>query len=160
MLLSLFQTASGSWHIPSILTAIGWLLGSVVSGIIIITQLAAQRAERTKTFAQEQQRLEELKDARAKINDLEKKTKLIPLNKRIITCLNEIDKHVLSSLQSGTATTFEIDLEPYQLAELKRLYAEDVTHKYIPSLNVTDAYITLSGSYNKIQFELTPALLR
>lgn len=158
MLLSLFQTASGSWHIPSILTAIGWLLGSVVSGIIIITQLAAQKAERTKTFTQEQERIEELKDARAKIIELEHKTKIIPLNKRIITCLNEIDKHVLSALQSGT-TKFEIDLESYQLAELKRLYAEDATRKYIPSLKIVDAYITLSGSFTKIQFELTPTLM-
>jgi len=159
MFLSLFQTASGSWHTPSILTAVGWLLGSVVSGIIIITQLAAQRAERTKTFAQEQQRLEELKDARAKINELEKKTKLTPLNKRIITYLNEIDSHVLSALRSGT-TKFEIELESHQLPDLKRLYAEDSTHKYISSLKVTEAYLRLSGSYTQIQLELMPTLLQ
>jgi predicted RNase H-like nuclease (RuvC/YqgF family) len=45
MIASLFQTASGSWHIPSILIASGW----VVTGVFLFFQLAANRAERIKS---------------------------------------------------------------------------------------------------------------
>lgn len=68
MFLSLFQTASGSWHVQSILIASGWL----VTGVLLIVQLAANRTERIKSFEKEQQHL-------IKITELENKTKPIPL---------------------------------------------------------------------------------
>ena len=53
MVVSLFQTASGSWHIQSILIAIGWL----VTGVLLFIQLSANRNERLKSFEKEQQYL-------------------------------------------------------------------------------------------------------
>jgi len=53
MVVSLFQTASGSWHIQSILIAIWWL----VTGVLLFIQLSANRNERLKSFEKEQQYL-------------------------------------------------------------------------------------------------------
>jgi uncharacterized coiled-coil protein SlyX len=66
MFLSLFQTASGSWHIQSILIASGWF----ITGILLFIQLSANRTERINSFEKE-------KESQAKIIELESKTKPI-----------------------------------------------------------------------------------
>ena len=71
MFVSLFQTASGSWHLPSILMASSFLIGSIVTGAFIFSQLVANRTERLKSFEKE-------KESQAKIIELENKTKPIP----------------------------------------------------------------------------------
>jgi hypothetical protein len=47
-MISLFQTASGSWHWPSILMAIGWL----VTGLLMFATLYANRNDRVKSAHQ------------------------------------------------------------------------------------------------------------
>ncbi len=81
MIASLFQTASGSWHLPSILMASSFLIGSIITGAFIFSQLVANRSERMKAFDKEQIQLQELKDARAKITNLENKT--TPLQQKL-----------------------------------------------------------------------------
>lgn len=95
MFFPLFQTATGAWHIQSILVASSWLFSSIVTGIFIFSQLAANRAERLSTFENEKIKGIELQDARSKIVELEGKAKEIPalqstINEQIKK-LNEVD---------------------------------------------------------------------
>jgi hypothetical protein len=54
-MISLFQTASGSWHIPSILMAASWLIGTLVAGGFMLANLRVNRDDRMTAFhAQEQ----------------------------------------------------------------------------------------------------------
>jgi len=52
-MLSLFQTAQGSWHIPSILMASSWLIGSLVTGFFIVANLRVNRNDRLKAHRKE-----------------------------------------------------------------------------------------------------------
>lgn len=47
-MISLFQNVSGSWHWPSILAVVGWLIGSAVTGGFILANLTLNRIEREK----------------------------------------------------------------------------------------------------------------
>jgi len=67
-MISLFQTAAGSWHIPSILTVAGWLIGSLVTGIFIFANLRVNRDDRFLSHEKEQQSI-------AKISNLEDRAK-------------------------------------------------------------------------------------
>ena len=84
MFLSLFQTASGAWHLPSILFASSWFLGFMVTGFFLFFQLAAHRNERMESFKKERSQIAELASAKAKINELEDKIKPKPIKERII----------------------------------------------------------------------------
>jgi hypothetical protein len=87
MFLSLFQTASGSWHIQSILIASGWFL----TGILLFVQLAANRAERLESFEKEQKHL-------TKIADLENKTKPIAILNEQVNTITQKTKQVEKQL--------------------------------------------------------------
>jgi hypothetical protein len=102
MFLSLFQTASGSLHYPSILTAASWFFGSTLSGIFIFSLLIANRTERIKSFEKEQLYQAELKDAREQIAGFE----IRPLYYRLNELLNEIDPHILSNLNKGKSNIY------------------------------------------------------
>lgn len=75
MVIALFQTASGSWHIQSILIVVGWL----VTGALLFVQLSANRIERLNSFKKEKQYINELEKSGSKIIDLESQTKEIPI---------------------------------------------------------------------------------
>ena len=70
---SLFQTASGAWHILSILKVSSWLLGFLVTGIFLFANLKVNRDDRLEAYQKEQQRNVEATEARAKIEELEEK---------------------------------------------------------------------------------------
>lgn len=64
--ISLFQTASGSWHWPSVLTTAGWLVGFVVTGFFLFAGLYVNRFERVKSAAEMEKSkgaLEQLQEA-------------------------------------------------------------------------------------------------
>ena len=126
MFLSLFQTASGSLHYPSILTAASWFFGSIVSGIFIFSLLIANRAERLKSFAKEEQYRAELKDAREQIATFE----IRPLPIRLKALLDEIDPKILIGLKQGT-TYFTIQATQAQFTRLQNLYSEKEAASYI-----------------------------
>jgi hypothetical protein len=71
--LSLFQTAMGAWHLPSILAVAGWVVGSAVTGGFIFANLKVNRDDRARAFEKEQQSIAEANQARAKIEELEQK---------------------------------------------------------------------------------------
>ncbi len=72
-LISLFQTAAGAWHVPSILLVSSWLATAVVSGIFVFANLRANRDDRIRAFENEQQSSSELRAAQSKITELEAK---------------------------------------------------------------------------------------
>ena len=45
-MISLFQTANGLWHIPSILMASSWLIGTIVAGGFMFANLRVNRNDR------------------------------------------------------------------------------------------------------------------
>lgn len=79
MFVSLFQTASGSWHLSSIFMASGWLLSSIITGFFIFANLKINRDERIKAYQKEQQNIIDLKDANTKLLNLEQKMKQKPI---------------------------------------------------------------------------------
>ena len=52
-MLSLFQTAQGSWHVPSILMASSWMIGSLVTGFFMVANLRVNRDDRIKSHRKE-----------------------------------------------------------------------------------------------------------
>jgi hypothetical protein len=48
-ILSLFQTVSGEWHWPSLLTVFGWVVGSLITGVFIFANLYVGRLDREKS---------------------------------------------------------------------------------------------------------------
>lgn len=71
--ITLFQTAAGAWHIPSILTTAGWLAGSAVTGVFIFANLKVNRDDRIRAYQKEQQSTAEVNQARLRIEELEQK---------------------------------------------------------------------------------------
>lgn len=69
---SLFQAASGAWHLPSILAVAGWLVGSAVTGVFLFANLRVNRDDRIRAFHKEQQSIGEATQARARIEELER----------------------------------------------------------------------------------------
>jgi len=69
--LSLFQTAVGAWHLPSMLAVAGWVAGSAVTGAFIFANLKVNRDDRVRAYEKEQKSLSEASQARAKIEELE-----------------------------------------------------------------------------------------
>jgi hypothetical protein len=54
-MISLFQTAQGSWHIPSILMASSWVIGTLLTGIFMYANLSVNRNDRLRAFDKERQ---------------------------------------------------------------------------------------------------------
>ena len=71
--ITLFQTAAGTWHVPSLLTIAGWLVGSAVTGAFIFANLKVNRDERIRAHQKEQQSISEGDQARSRIEELEQK---------------------------------------------------------------------------------------
>ena len=59
-MISLFQTASGAWHFPSILMVASYVIGTLVTGGFICANLRVNRADRIRAFEKE------LEDAKLK----------------------------------------------------------------------------------------------
>lgn len=72
-MISLFQTAAGAWHVPSILLVSSWLVTAIVSGIFVFANLKANRDDRMRAFEKEQQNLANLRTAQSKITEMETK---------------------------------------------------------------------------------------
>lgn len=62
---SLFQTASGSWHWPSIILAISWL----VTGVFMVANLVVNRRDRMIAFAKEQVNARVISDTKTELKD-------------------------------------------------------------------------------------------
>jgi hypothetical protein len=69
--ISLFQTAAGAWHLPSILLVSSWVATAIVSGIFVVANLRANRDDRIRSFEKEQQNLAGLYAAHGKLAELE-----------------------------------------------------------------------------------------
>jgi hypothetical protein len=69
--LSLFQTAAGGWHIPSILLVAAWLAGTLVTGGFMFANLKVNRDDRVRSFEEELRSAAEASAAQARINELE-----------------------------------------------------------------------------------------
>ena len=54
-MITLFQTASGSWHIPSILMAASWIIGTGLTGVFMFANLKVNRNDRIAAFNREKQ---------------------------------------------------------------------------------------------------------
>lgn len=152
MFASLFQTASGSWHIQSILIASGWL----ITGILLLIQLSANRTERLRSFEKEQQNLSELKDARAKIATLEEKTKLVPFKDRLKKFLIAVDPKFVNALKAGR-TTFNVGVNEYELTELKKLSTEKEAPEYIQLRRTMDVEL---GYATHVEMVLSSKLIK
>lgn len=72
-MLSLFQTAAGAWHVPSILLVAGWLAGTLVTGAFVFANLKVNRDDRLRTFEKEQRSASDAAAAQARISELEEK---------------------------------------------------------------------------------------
>ena len=68
-LISLFQTAAGAWHIPSILMMAAWL----ATGAFMFANLKVNRDDRFRAHEKEQRSATEASEARSKIEELEQK---------------------------------------------------------------------------------------
>lgn len=66
-LISLFQTAAGAWHIPSILMMAAWL----ATGGFMFANLKVNRDDRFRAYEKEQRNAVEASQARSKIEELE-----------------------------------------------------------------------------------------
>lgn len=69
--ISLFQTATGAWHLPSIFVVASWALGSLVTGVFIFANLKVSRDERINAFEREQESIEAAEQAQSRIKELE-----------------------------------------------------------------------------------------
>lgn len=160
MFLSLFQTASGSLHYPSILTAASWFFGSILSGIFIFSLLIANRTERLKSFEKEQLYQAELKDAREQIAGFE----IRPIYYRLTELLNEIDQQIMPNLKKGK-TYIEIKINQSQYVRLHNLSAEKGAEVYVTLDPTEEKTGIIDAPTNKhyveycIQVRLNPKLL-
>jgi hypothetical protein len=158
-MISLFQTATGSWHLPSILMASSWVLGTALTGFFMFANLRVNRNDRISAFEKEQKSIAAAGEARAKIAELEEKTKPVPLKKRLTICLEGIDKRIIPALHAGT-TRFGGNLVPYQLTELQKLAAEDTAAEFIILRTGSGIVFMDSGTATPVEFELKPALIQ
>lgn len=151
-MISLFQTAAGSWHIPSILMATSWLIGTLVAGGFIVANLRVNRDDRIKAFQKEQQ-------ASVKIAELEAVARPKPFRERLIAQLNAISPTIIPALRSGQ-TNFTKDLLPHHFTDLLRLASEPESSAYI-SFRASGTLSVSSdiGQTNGAVFTLDPALL-
>ena len=68
-MLSIFQTASGSWHWPSIIMATGWIL----TGLCMIATLRVNRSDRIAAYEKEKSSAAELKSTQETLRDAQDK---------------------------------------------------------------------------------------
>lgn len=158
-MLNLFQTVSGAWHIPSLLTVAGW----VVSGILIFIGLRVNRDDRVKAFLKEQ-------ESHGKIIELEARTRPKPLDQRLREFLagtiGNFDPRILDGLANSPHNFVLVlaELTFVEDSELRRLAAEDGASHFIAilppenedsALEVKDTGITVK----QVRFRLYKALL-
>lgn len=67
--ISLFQTATGSWHWPSILTALGLFAGFVVAAGFMFANLAVNRRDRLAAYERDQKSAADAESLKTKIAD-------------------------------------------------------------------------------------------
>ena len=114
---SLFQTATGSWHIPSILMAASWLIGTLVAGGFMLANLRVNRDDRLAAFQAQQQ-------ATIKITQLEKVTKPRRLTSEqketIVGRLKDVQQKqrvfIAASVLDAEAIAFGEDIESVLIA--------------------------------------------
>ncbi len=157
MFLSLFQTPTGAPHVSSILMISGWFLSSLVAFLLILANLRVNRDERNNAFQKEQQSL-------SKITELEKKTMPLPLKKRLIACLDRIDKNILIVFLHSGKSNFEYNLMQYQRDELQKLSDEPGASRYISLTVSPNKMVTRpnskGGILTSVSFELKQPLLK
>lgn len=68
---SLFQTADGAWHLPSILMVAAWIVSMVVTGVFMYANLKVNRDDRLEASQKEQVSAAEARAAQTRIADLE-----------------------------------------------------------------------------------------
>ena len=152
-MISLFQTASGAWHIPSILMASSWLLGTIVTAAFMLANLRVNRDDRLKAFSKE-------RDAASKILELEAMARPKPFKERLVTLLEAIDQAIIPALRAGT-TKFEGELTPWQFAEMQKLCVEPSAAQYISmKVGAKGVRASTEGMMTNVEFILLPSLIQ
>ena len=151
-MISLFQTASGTWHIPSILMVASWLAGSLVTGGFIFANLRVNRDDRIRAFQKEQQ-------SSVKIAELELATRPKPLKDRLVAQLEAISPKILIGLRSGQ-TNFSGDFQAHHFTDLQKLASEPGASAYITFRPTGSLMITNFGQTNSAVFTLNPSLIK
>ncbi len=149
-MVSIFQTASGSWHVLSILQAASWLIGAIVTGGFMFANLRVNRDDRIKAFEKDQQ-------SQIKIAQLEEVTRTKPLKERVVLFLNKLDPTIIPALKNGKSD-FMLRPTHAQASDLQSLTAEDVNGTFITFLPSTNVILDGSGRVTEMGFRLTPAV--
>jgi hypothetical protein len=68
-MLTIFQTASGSWHWPSIIMATGWIL----TGLCLVATLRFNRSDRIAAYEKEKSSAAELRSTQETLKDAQEK---------------------------------------------------------------------------------------
>ena len=168
-MLEWLKTPSGAYNLTLIIAIIAWLGAGVAiyAGFhlnkvrTIESQRKARESEEDKIRIKAELELatSKLEDAKAKLAVLEEKTKPIPLKQRLVICLEGIDRRIIEGLKAGT-TRFHGVLEPYQLADLQKLAAEDAGEEFIRLKIGNNIILMVSGTATPAEFELKPALIQ
>jgi hypothetical protein len=129
-MISLFQTASGSWHLPSILTVAAWL----ASGIFIFLNLYANCNDRVRSYEKEKQSVQDAVAAREKIAKLEEKTRTRTTAELLFLIFDEVDPNFRLGINSGKFV-HRVNLRESSYGKLKSIAADDSRVKVSPSTN-------------------------
>ena len=122
-MISLFQTPTGSWHIPSILMAASWLIGTLVAGGFMLANLRVNRDDRIAAFHAQQQ-------AAKKIAKLEEATKSKSLSERLVDFVNALDPRIIPALATQDIK-WSGQLRADQSAQLESFFMEHGAEKYL-----------------------------
>ena len=168
-MLEWLKTPSGAYNLTLIIAIIVWLVGgaAIYAGFhlnkvrLIDSQRKTREAEEDKARIKADLDLatRKLEEAKAKLAEIEEKTKPVPLKQRLVICLEGIDRRIIASLRAGT-TRFQGNLLPYQLADLQKLAAEDANGEFIRLKTGSGIVFMDSGTATPVEFELRAALIQ
>lgn len=178
-MISLFQTAAGAWHLPSILAVVAWFAGMAVAGFFLFLNLKVNRDDRLKAAAKEasaaaealaaSQRLSltesqlekakaELTGANERVSKLEARTRPKSYKERLLDVLAAIDPKIPPAIKAGT-TNFSGDLNTWQRAEIVKIAGEPGAEKFI-LLRLGDTVMSPDGISGKVEFTITPEVAK
>ena len=129
-MISLFQTASGAWHYPSIFMVSGWL----VTGILMFGNLLVNRNDRLRAHQKEAQSVSEAQIAKTKIATLEEKTRTLTTAEKLYQLMERVDPKFRAAIASGQFT-FEERFREFDYGTLKLISRDDLRVKLVPSTN-------------------------
>ena len=141
-MISLFQTAAGAWHLPSILAVVAWFAGMVVAGFFLFMNLRVNRDDRLKAGANE------------RVSKLEARTRPKSYKERLLDVLAAIDPKIPPAIKAGT-TNFSGDLNVWQRAEIIKIAGEPGSEKFI-LLRLGDTVMSPDGASGRVEFTIAP----